>query len=183
MNDVLSLIHTRKSVRNYAETPISTNDLKAMTEAAIWAPNAMNKQGWHFSVVSDPAMIAKMSEACRKGMAESNVPFLQERAASPDFHAFFHAPAVIVMSIAEDKFTAFDAGAAAATLCLAAKDLGYGTCITASTEFMFAGDPSLKEQLQIPEDYRFICAVTIGIEKEGPDDHIRDRKTEVISYI
>ena len=182
MNDTMTVIMRRKSVRNYSPEPVKAEDLKAITEAAIWAPNAMNKQGWHFTVISDPAMISRMSEAGRKGLANSGVPFLQERAKADDFHAFFHAPAVIVVSIAEDKFTTFDAGAACATLCLAAKSLGYGTCITASTEFMFAGDPSLKAEL-MPEDYKFMCAITIGVEAAGPDDHVRDRKTDVISYI
>lgn len=182
MNEVLSAVEKRKSVRNYAPDPVKPEDLKAIAEAAIWAPNAMNKQGWHFTVVSDPALIRKMSDGCRKGLENAPVPFLQERAEDPDFHAFFHAPAVIVVSIADDKFTLFDAGAASATLCLAAQGLGYGTCITASTEFMFAGDPGLKAELEIPEDYKFACAITLGIEKEGPDDHVRDRNYDVICY-
>lgn len=183
MNDVLAIIKERKSVRNYADTLVSHEDLKMIVESAVWAPNAMNKQGWHFSAVTDPSLIQKMSDACRKGMADCPVPFLQERAAAPDFHAFFRAPAVIVITAAEDKFTAFDAGAAAQTLCLAAKSLGYGTCITASTEFMFAGNPNLKKELQIPDDYHFICAVTLGTETDGEDDHVRDRNMEVISYL
>ncbi|MBQ9031668.1 MAG: nitroreductase [Parasporobacterium sp.] len=182
MNDVLNVIQKRKSVRNYSADPVSSDDLKAIVNAAIWAPNAMNKQAWHFTCVTDPALIGKMSEACRKGLEGSGVPFLQERAKSPDFHAFFHAPAVIVVSIAEDKFTAFDAGSASATLCLAAKALGYGTCITASTEFMLAGDPALREELEFPENYKFICAITLGREIDGPDDHVRERKEDVISY-
>ena len=183
MNEVLDAIKKRKSVRNYSSEPVKPEDLKAIAEAAIWAPNAMNKQAWHFSVVSDPAMILKMSEACRSGLANAPVPFLQERAKDPNFHAFFHATAVIVVSIAEDKFTFFDAGAASATICLAAQGLGYGTCVTASTEFMFAGNPGLKAELEIPEGYKFACAITLGKEQEGPDDHVRERNYQVISYI
>ena len=183
MNDVLTVIEKRKSVRNYTGTPVKEEDLKAIVKAAIWAPNAMNKQAWHFSVVTDPALILKMSEGCRKGLANCPVPFLKEKAADPNFHAFFHAPAVIVITVADDKFTAFDAGSAAQTLCLAAKALGYGTCITASTEFMFTGEPDLKKDLEIPDDYHFICAITLGTEAEGPDDHVRGRKEDVISWL
>ena len=183
MSEVLTCINSRQSVRNYKDAPVKPEDLKAIAEAAIQAPNAMNKQGWHFSVVSNPALVQKMSDACRKGMAACPVPMLQERAADPQFHAFFHAPAVIVVTIAEDKFTMFDAGAAAENICLAAKALGYGTCVTASTEFMFAGDPGLKEELQIPVDYKFVCAIPLGVEADGPDDHVRTRNTDVISYL
>ena len=183
MNDVLTVISKRQSIRNYADTPVKEEDLKAIAEAGIQAPNAMNKQGWHFSVVSSPALIQKMSDACQKGMAACPVPMLQEKAASPDFHAFFGAPAVIVVSISDDKFSFFDAGAATENICLAAKSLGYGTCVTASTEFMFAGDPGLKAELAIPEDYRFACAITLGSEADGPDDHVRTRNADVISYL
>ena len=183
MNQVLETIRSRKSVRNYADAPVSKDDLKEIMEAAIWAPNAMNKQGWHFTVVTDPAFIQRMSEGVRKGLADCPVPFLKEKAADPNFHAFFHAPVVVVMSIAEDKFTAFDAGAAAQTICVAAKALGYGTCVTASTEFMFAGDPGLTADLQIPDGYKFICAIPLGVECEGPDDHVRDRKQDVITWM
>ena len=183
MNDFLNIIKERKSVRNYAAKDIPQEDVKAIAKAAILAPNAMNKQGWHFSVVTDKALLQHMSDSCRKALADCPVPFLKEKAADPNFNAFFHAPCVIVVSIADDKFTAFDAGAASENICLAAKALGYGTCITASTEFMFAGDPDLKATLQIPEDYKFACAITIGTEAEGPDDHVRSRNEDVISYL
>ncbi len=183
MHDVLTAIQNRKSVRNYGPAAVPMPDLQKLAEAAIWAPNAMNAQQWHFSVVSDPELLQKMSDACRKGMAGAPVPFLQERAKDPNFHAFFHAPAVIVITVQEGKFTQFDAGAAANTICLAAESMGYATCITASTEFMFAGSEGLKKELEIPEGYQFACAITLGKETDGPDDHIRERKKEVISYL
>ena len=183
MNDLINIIKERKSVRNYAAEDIPQEDVKAIAEAAILAPNAMNKQGWHFSAVTDKALLKEMNDACRKAFLDCPVPFLKERAADPAFNAFFNAPCVFVVSVADDKFTVFDAGAASENICLAAKALGYGTCITASTEFMFAGDPGLRSKLQIPEDYRFICAITAGKEAEGPDDHVRTRNKDVISYI
>ena len=183
MNETLKSIMERKSVRNYSDTPVKPEDLKAIAKAAIWSPNAMNKQAWHFSVVTDKDMLKAMNDGCRKGLEGCPVPFLREKAADPNFNAFFGAPAVIVVSIADDKFTAFDAGCAAQSICVSARSLGYGTCVTASTEFMFAGDPSLKAKLQIPEDYSFMCAITLGVEKEGPDAHVRERKEEVISFI
>lgn len=182
MQDVLTTIKNRKSVRNYSAQAVPMSDVKQIVETAIWAPNAMNSQQWHFSVVTDANLVQKMSDACQKGMANAPVPFLQEKAKEPDFHAFFHAPAVIVITVKEDKFTLFDAGAAAENICLAAAGMGYATCITASTEFMFAGDAGLREELSIPAEYKFACAITLGVETEGPDSHNRERNPEVISF-
>lgn len=182
MHDVLTAIRNRKSVRDYSSKAVPMSDLKKIVEAAIWAPNAMNAQQWHFSVVSDQELLQKMSDACREGMANAPVPFLQEKAKDPNFHAFFHAPAVIVITVKEGKFTQFDAGAAADTICLLAESMGYATCITASTEFMFSGDGGLKKELEIPEEYCFACAITLGEKTEGSDNHVRERRKEVISY-
>lgn len=183
MSNVLDLIKERTSVRCYQPDAVKAEDVKKIAEAAIWAPNAMNSQGWHFSIVTDGSLIDEMSKATKAGMKNAPVPFLQERGNDPEFHAFFHAPMVAVITRKDDKFTFFDCGAAAQNICLAAKELGYDSCITASTEFMFAGDPSLKEKLEIPEDYVFACAITIGLKKDAPDDHVRDRKEDVISYL
>lgn len=181
--NVLDAIKARTSVRCFESTPVKDEDVKAIVEAAIWAPNAMNAQNWHFSVVTNADMIEEMSEAVKKGMREAPVPFLQERGNDPAFHAFFHAPMAIVISRKEEKYTFFDCGMAAENICLAAKELGYDSCVTGSTEFMFAGEPELRAKLQIPEDYVFACAIPIGIKKDAPDDHVRDRKEDVVSYI
>lgn len=183
MSNVLDVIKARTSTRCFEETPVKEEDVKKIAEAAVWAPNAMNAQHWHFTVVTDAALIAEMNEAAKAGMKAAPVPFLQERGADPSFHAFFHAPMVIVISRADEKYTLFDCGAASQNICLAAKELGYDSCITGSTEFMFAGKPELREKLQIPADYLFACAIPIGIKKDAPDDHVRDRKEDVISYL
>ena len=181
--NVLEAIRERRSIRCYQDEPVKAEDLKTIVETAIWAPNAMNAQIWHFSVVTDRELISHMSEATKAGMAEGPIPFMRERAKDPEYDPLFRAPCVIVLSRADGKFGAFDCGCAAENICLAAKELGYDTCITAGTEFMFAGDPALKEKLQFPEGYVFVCAITLGIKKDAPDSHVRDRKTEVISYI
>ena len=179
----LDVIMARTSVRCFEPEPVKEEDVKKIAQAAIWAPNAMNAQKWHFSVVTDAALIDEMNTATKEGLKAAPVPFLKERGEDPSFHAFFYAPMVIVISRADEKFTLFDCGAAAQNICLAAKDLGYDSCITGSTEFMFAGEPELREKLQIPEGYLFTCAIPIGIKKDAPDDHVRDRKEDVIVYL
>lgn len=180
MNEVIKTIYNRKSVRNFSQDAVATEDLKIIAEAGVWAPNSMNAQEWHFTVVTNPTLIEKMRNACKKGMIEHGPEFLQERAKNPAYDAFYHAPAVIVIAVKEGK--KFDAGTAAMNMNLAAEALGYGVCITASTAFMFAGAPELREELDIPDGYEYACALSIGKEVDGPDDHIRDRKFDVISY-
>ena len=99
MNEVIKTIYNRKSVRNFSQDAVATEDLKIIAEAGVWAPNSMNAQEWHFTVVSNPTLVEKMRNACKKGMIEHGPEFLQERAKNPAYDAFYHAPAVIVIAV------------------------------------------------------------------------------------
>ena len=51
MSDLLELISSRKSVRNYSEKHIPDTDLKKVLEAGRLAPSWMNVQSWKFILV------------------------------------------------------------------------------------------------------------------------------------
>jgi nitroreductase len=57
--DALSVIHSRKSVRNYTGKPVSKEDLTTLMKAGMAAPSARNQQPWAFIAVTDEeALIA-----------------------------------------------------------------------------------------------------------------------------
>ncbi len=59
----LGLARTRRSVREFEPGHRMTrDDLLAICEAGRWAPSGANTQPWHFVVVDDAAMIAKVTE-------------------------------------------------------------------------------------------------------------------------
>ncbi len=49
MNEVLKAIADRRSIRNYAETPVNDEQLNALIAAAEQAPSAVNRQPYHFT--------------------------------------------------------------------------------------------------------------------------------------
>lgn len=55
--DVLSVIHSRKSVRNYTEEVVSKAQLEVLLRAGMAAPSAMNKQPWTFIVIDDKSIL------------------------------------------------------------------------------------------------------------------------------
>jgi len=55
--DVLTVIHSRKSVRNYTDEVVSKAQIEVLLRAGMAAPSAMNKQPWTFIVVDDPAIL------------------------------------------------------------------------------------------------------------------------------
>lgn len=54
---------SRRSIRQYAPTPIAERDLRELLWLAGRAPSAYNVQPWRFVVVQDDALKAKLAEA------------------------------------------------------------------------------------------------------------------------
>lgn len=51
--DILTAIHTRRSVRRFTSDPVSEADLEVLLRVAMQAPSADNGQPWHFIVIND----------------------------------------------------------------------------------------------------------------------------------
>ena len=63
MNEVLKNIRTRRSVRGFTEKRIPEETVQAIVEAAVYAPSAMNRQSWHFTVVHNREKIERLAQA------------------------------------------------------------------------------------------------------------------------
>ena len=55
-------IINRASVRSFAERKVEPEKIELLMRAAMAAPSACNQQPWEFVVVTDPAMLEKLSE-------------------------------------------------------------------------------------------------------------------------
>ncbi len=62
MNDTIKTIMNRKSVRAYKEGPVSKEQLEVIVKAGMAAPTAVDKRPWEFIVVTDKAMLKKLSD-------------------------------------------------------------------------------------------------------------------------
>lgn len=70
MNDVISQLHARVSVRAYTDEPVSADDERAILEAAFQAPTAGNQQLYSVIVVRDQALRDRLAVSC------DNQPFI-----------------------------------------------------------------------------------------------------------
>lgn len=60
---VLDNIFKRTSIRSYKNKPVEKEKVEKLLRAGMAAPTAMNKQPWHFVVVTDKGQLQKLSEA------------------------------------------------------------------------------------------------------------------------
>lgn len=131
--DLTEAIYGRRATRAFTKDPVAKPVLERLVDAAIQAPSAGNEQPWDFAVIWDAGLLDRISVAAKAHMLEamksSAFPRrLHENLENPDFHVFYHAPALIVISAEAGSWSAENAALAAQNLMLAAHAYGLGSC-------------------------------------------------------
>ena len=106
-------IFNRASVRSFAGQKVETEKIELLMKAAMAAPSACNQQPWEFVVVTDPAILKKLSEC------------------SPYAGCLRQAPLGIVVCMRTEglrapEYAQIDASAATENILLEAVHLGLG---------------------------------------------------------
>ena len=71
MNETINNLITRKSCRSYQDRHVDKELLQQIVEAGLNAPSGLNKQTSRFVVVSDDAIVKKLSQL---NVAVANMP-------------------------------------------------------------------------------------------------------------
>jgi nitroreductase len=104
--EVKELIKSRRSIRNYLDRPVSSEDIREILDCARYAPSDTNSQTWEFVVIRNKEMISKIEEytwdALRdiaetaKQNGKEKEGKLLVRSFGPYATAFSGAPALII---------------------------------------------------------------------------------------
>ena len=54
--EMLQILSTRRTIRDFADTPVPRDVIETAIKAAATAPNGANQQPWHFAAISNPDM-------------------------------------------------------------------------------------------------------------------------------
>jgi nitroreductase len=167
MNETISTILKRRSVRAYRPDPVGQPELDLMLEAARHAPSAMNQQPWHFTVIRNPELLGKLEEHCKSAFLESKVEALREVAMQEGFSVFYHAPMLVIISGDPEAIAAqYDCTLAMENMLLAATSLGISSCWTHAVMMFHAtkkGKAIFRELgIAFPEGYRPYAAAAFG---------------------
>jgi nitroreductase len=177
MGDTLQTIAARKSIRSYLDKPVAKEDLEKIVAAGDKAPLA---GAISIAVITDKDYLAKIDQAVFDFMQNSGVPFMVERSSIPGYRPLYGAPALIVVSSDPERGTA-NAAAAAATMTIAATDLGLGNCYVGSPTRVLA-DPEFGAPLGQPEGFIPIAGVLVGY-TDDPEIFSRDRAVTKVTYV
>lgn len=185
MNETIRNILERRSIRAYRPEQIKDEERDIILQAAMYAPSAMGKQPWHFTVIQRKDIIDAISEGIKTAAISQNIPGLKERVADPKFHALYSAPTVIIISGDQaSRFVYADCAAAAENILIAAQSLGIGTCFIAMTDVFFSTEEGREfaEKIGIPKGYKPLYTVAVGY-KASDAPQAAPRRENVINIL
>ncbi len=101
-----ALVHDRRSIRRFKDTPVSEAVIKRVLEAGIQAPSAHNRQPWRFVVLRAPeateSLARKMGARLRADLEKDGLePAAIEKDVSRSYARITGAPAAVVICMDE----------------------------------------------------------------------------------
>jgi nitroreductase len=167
MNEKLSFLFARRSIREYKRGDVEDDLVRDLLEAAMAAPSAVAKDPWHFVVVRDRGTLARIAEGLPNGKMIADAPV-----------------GIVVcgdLGRAHDGQLSYllqDCSAAIENLLLAASTLGLGVC--------WLGVHPRQERiahlcsvLNIPDRVIPVSAIAIGWPAESKQPRTRYREDAV----
>ncbi|MCW5694287.1 MAG: nitroreductase [Pseudolabrys sp.] len=165
--DLNEAIATRRAVRDYKPDAIDDATIRALIDAAIQAPSAMNEQPWTFTVVRSRPLLDRISQEAKAHMLRTTPAgllshHLSDILADKSFQIFYHAPALIVISSrSEGPWAIIDCTLAAQNLMLAARERGLGSCWIGFAQ-SWLGTPAGREALKLPPSCVPVAPIIVG---------------------
>lgn len=149
--DVLEVIHSRRSVRNYTDEPVTPEQLETLLRAGMAAPTARNTQPWAFVVVTERERLSALAEQLPYGkmLAKAGAAIVvcgdMERA---------------MPGVARDMWV-LDCTAASQNILLAAEGIGLGA-VWVGIHPIPENIATVRRLLDLPETVHPLNVISIG---------------------
>ena len=180
--EALALLIDTATTQYFTGEAPSEEDIETILTAGVNAPSAMNGQPWHFSAVTDSALLERIAEDMSAGMPAGAAPAAsagdeaesssgtEGGSAAPSKAGIADAPLAVVISCPEGS--EFDAGLSCQAMSSAAQLLGYGTKIISSPTIALNGESQAeyRELLGIPQDYSAVAVLLVGYADDSIDE-------------
>ena len=163
----LSLVQSRRSIRKYQNKPVEPEKIDSLVEALLRAPTSMGKNPWEFVVVTDSALLQKLSSAKQHGSS-----FLKNATLG----------IVVCANPQISDVWIEDASIATTFIHLAAASLELGSCWIQIRERKHddtqTAEAYVAEILKLPAHIKVVSIVAIGY----PDEHKSGHPEESLPY-
>jgi nitroreductase len=170
LKDIIEMIKTRRSIREYKDDPLSDDDIKFRIDCARYAPFGSMQQPWSFMVITNKEVMQRLSESGKKAMISFIEPFKNTSKQVYDYlvslrDIFYNAPVlIIVFGNKNIPSTVIDCSMAAQNMMLAAHSKGIGSCWIGNAIPALMDEEILKE-LDAPAGYKAVAPLIFGYPK------------------
>ncbi|MGP0094228.1 MAG: nitroreductase family protein [Xanthobacteraceae bacterium] len=171
--DLDEAISGRRAVREYTDQAVDERTIHGLIDAAVHAPSAVNQQPWTFTVVRDQNVLGRISREAKAHMlatmpASAHSDHFRSLLDDPNFHIFYHAPVLILISaVAQGPWIVEDCALAAENLMLAAYAARLGTCWIGFAQ-SFLNTPDGKAAVGLPAPWVPVAPIIVGHPKIAP---------------
>jgi nitroreductase len=159
----MSLIRKRRSIRKFIDKPVEKEKLDLLVEAGLRAPSSRGVNPWHFVVVADREMLARLAQAKAHGSA-----FLNNASVG----------IVVCADASKSDVWVEDAAIAAIMIQLTAESLDLGSCWIQIRERMHderqTSEMYVGELLGLPSQLKVESIVAIGYPDERKTPHPKE---------
>lgn len=156
-DNALHWLRQRRTIRKFTDADVGDEEIETLLEMAMYAPNRLNRQPWHFIVIRDGKVKKGLSDLLRVH------PYLET------------APVIIAVAAAYDASPTWlmDISAATENLLLAATvlDLGAAWIGSPDTVMWDLAEAWMHDRLGIPPNMRIPTLIAVGRPAERPLPH------------
>ena len=163
--ELTQAVKERRSVRSYADTPVSVQTVEEIIDEARFAPSWKNTQTSRYTLITDRAVLDRIADEGMLGFGNNT-------------RVVKNAPALVVLSTRQhisgyerdgspttsqgDHWQSFDAGLAAEAFCLAAYQRGLGTLIMGIYD-----ENEIARLIDLPQDEKASALIALGVPADG----------------
>ena len=174
-------ILTRRSIRRYDDKPIPRATIEQIVSLASYAPSWKNAQPTRYTIVTDRSVIEQIANEAVLGYTHNAGILL-------------NCAALAIQSLVNKRsgyerdgsfstgqgthWESFDAGISAQTFCLAAQDLGIGTCIMGIFD-----EKKVAGIIALPDAQTVSALIPMGYPAESPKAPVRKGIEDLMRYI
>jgi nitroreductase len=174
--EIMDVIKARRSIRVYQKKPLSKKAISSILEAAKYAPTARNAQELEYKVITNKALMDKLSDGILAAVQKDGLPLKGPPGEKPDF--FHSAPLLIVITAPKDNFWALtDAALAVQNVMLYCTSVNLGSCFIGMAQLIQRDKKSLKA-LNIADNMNVVAAVICGYPGENPEPREKTQQAE-----
>jgi len=151
---LVDVILSRRSIRRYQQKEIPRDAMDKILEAGRQAPSAMNRQPWHFIVVTNNEIKKELSKwLFTKHIKDSPVTIV----------------GCAKTGFLDRKWSIIGTSIALQNMVIAAWALGIGSCWIGGFK-----EDKVKQLLKIPDKWKIVALVTLGYPDKTP--HVKRKK-------